>query len=107
LAAEKPDLILCPSYQRSESAERICILSQVRALDTGAYLIRSSYAVSGADTGGNSLAASPDGSLLVNAESNAGIVSIEIDPKAKFIKPASHGQPLIEHRQLLDSYRRL
>ncbi|MHC4874805.1 MAG: carbon-nitrogen hydrolase family protein [Planctomycetota bacterium] len=38
LAAEKPDLILCPSYQRSESAERICILSQVRALDTGAYL---------------------------------------------------------------------
>ncbi|MHC4874806.1 MAG: hypothetical protein ACYTFY_23415 [Planctomycetota bacterium] len=72
-----------------------------------AYLIRSSYAVSGADTGGNSLAASPDGSLLANAEFNVGIISVEIDSKAKFIKPASHGQPLIEHRDLLDSMRKV
>ena len=106
LAAQKVDIIICPSYQRSESGERICLISQTRALDTGCYIVRSSYAVIGSHTGGNSLVASPEGQLLSIAGTEPGAIEVEIEPARKFIKPRSHCQPLIEHRVLIEAHRR-
>ena len=106
LAAQRADLVLCPSYQRSESAERICSNAQVRALDSGTYLIRSSYAMAKPGVGGRSLVAAPDGAILENAGEDACVVAVDIDPGQKFTKPASHGQEVVEYRALIDSHRR-
>jgi len=106
LAAQQVDLILCPSYQRSESAERIRLIAQMRALDTGCYLARSSYAMPAPDHGGHSLIAAPDGSLIAETGNTAGMIIAEFDPHQKFTKPASHGQPSVEHRALIESHRR-
>ena len=106
LAEQQVDLILCPSYQRSETAERIRLIAQMRALDTGCYLARSSYAMSTPDHGGHSLIAAPDGTIIADAGNTAGIITSEFDPHQKFTKPASHGQPIVEHRALIESHRR-
>ncbi len=106
LAEQQVDLILCPSYQRSESAERIRLIAQMRALDTGCYLARSSYAMPTPDHGGHSLIAAPDGTLLADTGHQAGVITTQFDPHQKFTKPASHGQPPIEHRALIESHRR-
>lgn len=106
LTAQQVDLILCPSYQRSESAERIRLIAQMRALDTGCYLARSSYAMPTPNHGGHSLIAAPNGTLLADAGNTAGVITAEFDPAKKFIKPASHGQPPVEHRALIESHRR-
>ncbi|MDA0748633.1 MAG: glycerophosphodiester phosphodiesterase family protein [bacterium] len=106
LAAQQTDLILCPSYQRSETAQRIYLISQTRALDSGAYLARSSYAMSTSDRGGQSLIAGPDGILLLQAGSVVGTFVGELDPTKRFTKPASHGQPDTEHRDLMERRRR-
>ena len=106
LAAQGVDLVLCPSYQRSESAARICLIAQTRALDSGAYLIRSSYAMGTPEVGGHSLVATPAGELLADAGEEARVLTAEIDPSRKFIKPASHGCHVVEHRALIELHRR-
>jgi|ETNmetMinimDraft_30_1059905.scaffolds.fasta_scaffold16979_2 glycerophosphoryl diester phosphodiesterase len=106
LAAQDVDVVLCPSYQRSESPERIRAMCQCRALDSGVYVVRSSYSMGVEDRGGDSLVAGPEGTILVNTRSEPGVVTVDINPHAKFMKPASHGQPIVEHRALIESNRR-
>ncbi len=106
MASAGVDLILSPSYQRSETPERIRLLAQARALDAGAGLIRSSYAMEGGRTGGESLVAGPDGSLIASAGREPGVLHCEIDAFERFIKPRSHGQALVEHRALIRQHRR-
>ncbi|NLB56845.1 MAG: hypothetical protein GX811_13985 [Lentisphaerae bacterium] len=105
LAALQADIVLCPSYQRSESAQRIRLIAQARALDTGAYLARSAYSMADATRGGCSLIAAPTGDVLADADGKSCVLITELDPAAKFIKPASHGQPAVEHRTLIESHR--
>lgn len=106
LAKKQVDLIVCPGYQRSESGERIRLLSGARALDSGAYVIRSSYAMRTPNKGGHSLVASPDGNIVVDAGDAAGVLFCDIDPKVKFMKPASHGQAEVVHRALIEAHLR-
>ena len=106
LSAQHADIVLCPSYQRSESAERIRYMAQTRALDSGAYLIRSSYAMGELSIGGRSLVAAPDGTLRKNAGADACVITDELDPKHKFVKPASYGRRTVEHRALVEAHRR-
>jgi len=106
LASENTDIVLCPSYQRSETGENIRIQAAARAVDAGAYLIRSSYAIEGLKTGGRSLVASPDGKLLVVAETEPGVVRTDFDPKQRYMKPKSHGEEPVEHRVLIEEHRR-
>ena len=106
LAVENVDVILCPSYQRSESPARIRTMCQCRALDSGAYLIRSSYAMGVEDKGGHSLITGPDGTILADMRSAPGVITADINPHVKFMKPASHEQPTVEHRALIESNRR-
>lgn len=106
LAARHADIVLCPSYQRSESVRRIRLLAQARALDSGVYVVRSSYFMGKSSAGGHSLVASPAGELLVEAETGACVLEAEIEPKRKFLKPASHGRGLVEHREFLETHRK-
>jgi predicted amidohydrolase len=106
LAKHKVDVIVCPGYQRSESGDRIRLISGARALDTGAYVVRSSYAMHTPQKGGHSLVASPDGNIVVDAADAVGMVAVDIDPHLKFVKPASHGQPDVEHRVLIEAHVR-
>jgi glycerophosphoryl diester phosphodiesterase len=106
LAAQQADLVLCPSYQRGESAARIRNIAQARALDSGAYLVRSSYAMGEPSAGGRSLIAAPDGTLLQDAGAHAYVLTGELDLRRKFVKPASYGRPMVEHRALVESHRR-
>jgi len=101
-----PDLILSPAYQRSESPERLVCMSQTRAIDSGAWFVRSSYAIAGGRTGGCSLVVAPEGEVVVNAGGESGVIEAEIDPKVKFVKPRSHGMPDVNHRELIASRRR-
>ncbi len=106
LAAQGAEVIVCPSYQRSESAARIRLLAQVRALDTGAYLVRSSYAMATPDRGGHSLVAAPDGTLVAEAGSAEGVLRVSVDASRRYVRPASYGRPPVEHRLLIESHRR-
>ncbi len=106
LAAAKVDLILHPTYQRSESAERIRLISAARALDSGAWLLRASYATGHAGTGAHSLVASPEGDIIADAGEEPAVLAAEFDPSRRFVKPASHGQPDTEHRSLIEERRR-
>jgi glycerophosphoryl diester phosphodiesterase/predicted amidohydrolase len=106
LAALGARLVLHPSYQRSESAARIRLLCAARAMDSGAYIARASYARPGAGTGGHSLLAAPDGTILADQGDEAGVLFASIDVGLGFSKPAAHGLPLTEHRSLLESMRR-
>ncbi len=106
LAAEQVDMILCPSYQRSESPDRIRLICGCRALDAGAYILRSGYAMADASHGGTSLVAGPDGRVLADAGSEPGVLKFSFDPGTKFHKPASHGQPATNHRRLIERHRR-
>ncbi len=105
LAALKPHIIICPTYQRSESGERNLALARCRALDCGAFLVRSSYAMPTPGQGGCSLVATPDGTLAASLGHEPGLLTVEIEPTRKYVKPASHGEPLIEHRELIESHR--
>lgn len=105
IASSKVDILINPAYQRSESIERIRFVSQCRALDSGSYLLRSSYSMGTAQQGGNSMIVSPCGNILAISNST-GMISAEIDPKMKFIKPASYREPVIEHRALIEKRRR-
>lgn len=106
LAAQCADVVLCPSYQRSESVERIRLVAQARALDSGTYLIRSSYSMGDATAGGCSLVATPAGTLLADAGKDGCVITAEFDPKDTFVKPASHGRQAVEHRTLIEAHRR-
>ena len=106
LAHHHVDLILCPGYQRSELGDRIRLISGARALDSGAYVVRSSYAMGTPERGGHSLVASPDGSVVADAVGEAGVMHVEIDPTVKFMKPASYGQAEVEHRALIERHVR-
>ncbi len=106
LSIENVDLVLCPSYQRSESSERIRTICQCRALDSGVYIVRSSYYMGSEDKGGHSLIASPEGTILAGMRSDSGTISFDINPHKKFVKPSSHGQKKVEHRALIEANRR-
>ena len=106
LAARGAQLVLCPSYQRSEDSERIRLVCSARALDTGAHVVRAGYAVPTSGKGTPSLVCGPDGSIVAAANSEPTVLRCELDVTARFVKPASHGQPCREHRELLEEHRR-
>ena len=107
LSHKNVDLIIAPAYQRAESAQRIIALSQVRAIDAGAFLVRASYSVDNSENfAGRSLLVAPNGKIIDMAQGDAKVLSCEIDPKNKFIKPASYGKNPINHITLINQKRR-
>ena len=106
LAAGKPDLVIIPSYQRSEKGHRLRALSAVRALDTGTYVVRSSYAMPGGGRGGHSCVAAPDGTILHDLLDTPGVINAAVTAGQGYSKPASFGAPEVIHRDLMEENRR-
>lgn len=106
MAAQGVDVVVCGSYQRSETPQRNGLIAQVRALDSGVYLARASYAMEDPNAGGRSLVAEPTGELRADAGGAPCVLGVDIEPTRKFMKPASHGRPVVEHRSLIESHRR-
>ena len=106
LAEAQVDIIIAPSYQRSETASRIEVLCSSRAIDSGATILRSSYAMPDQAKGGRSSVTLPDGRIIENAGSAPLVIEAEINPFFRFMKPESHGRPEIEHRQLISKFSR-
>lgn len=106
LAMGYPDIILCPSYQRSEDSEIIIKQAMGRALDTGAFLVRPSYSMgSHSQKGGNSYIVSPHGDIILNANQDTGFFSAEINPGEKRIRPLAHGLEKMPSREIVEKFR--
>ncbi len=107
LSAAKIDMLICPSYQRSENTERIAAMTRVRAIDSGAWILRSSYAMGPESLcGGRSMLVSPGGEILDDAGNLPGTLIADFNPEVKFMKSASFGQQLVIHRELVEKKRR-
>lgn len=106
LSSEYPDIILCPSYQRSEDSEILIKQAMGRALDSGAFLIRPSYSM-GKDSknGAMSYVVNPSGEVILNAGQEIGFFSVDIDPHEKRMRPLAHGLGKMPSREIVEKFR--
>ncbi len=107
MARQNLDIVIGCSHQRSDTHRALAIFSQNLAYNTNAYVIRSSVSM-GEDSplGGASMVVAPDGEILTNMYSKVGISVVEIDPKAKYFKPAGFGNPPAAHYEYIEKGRR-
>ncbi|MFO7611171.1 MAG: nitrilase-related carbon-nitrogen hydrolase [Clostridia bacterium] len=106
VAAGFPDIILSPSYQRSEDSEILKKQVMGRALDMDAFIVRSSYSLGeDSSTGGESMVVSPKGEILLGAGQKTGLFYVEIDPGEKRIRPVAHGLEKLPARRIVEDYR--
>jgi len=107
LARQRLDFVIGCSHQRSDTHEALKIMSQNLAYNTNAYVIRSSVSMDeSANIGGASMIVAPTGEVLANLESRVGLATAELDPKAKYYKPAGFGNPLAAHYEYIEKGRR-
>ncbi len=107
IARENPDIIIGCSHQRTDTKTALEMMSACAAYNTGAYVVRSSVSL-GEDskTGGCSMAVAPDGRVLLDMESRIGAECVEIDPFAKYLKPAGFRGPVTQHKNYIEKGRR-
>jgi len=107
IASNKPDIIIVPSYQRSELTSILKTQINARALDAEAYVIRASYSMGNNSlSGGYSQISSPDGEAILKAEQNSGLFKIDINPHKKRERPLAHGLDKLTSREIIDNFRR-
>lgn len=107
IARENVDVIIGCSLQRTDSHEALSIINKFLCYNTNAYLIRASVSL-GEDSKrcGCSMVVSPKGETLLNLESRVGLGICEIDPSAKYYKPAGHMGVEKAHYQYIEEGRR-
>ncbi len=107
IAQKNVDIIIGCSHQRSDSHQAIEIITRFLAYNTNAYVLRSSVSMDeNSDIGGGSMIVAPDGRVLANLESRIGLGVADIDPKAKYYKPAGFGNPPAAHYEYIEKGRR-
>jgi glycerophosphoryl diester phosphodiesterase len=107
LAAEKIDMLIYPAYQRGQDTGTLEAMTRTRAIDSGAWVLRSSYSVApDSPQGGYSMLVDSGGKILANAKSMPGVLIEDFDPNDKYRKPASYGKPEVLARELLEDKRR-
>ncbi len=107
LAREKLDIIIGCSLQRTDTHEALSIINRFLCYQTNAYLVRASVSL-GEDSPlcGCSSVIAPDGKVLVDMGSRVGRGICEIDPKAKYCKPAGYGGVMRAHHEYIEEGRR-
>ena len=107
IARENVDVIIGCSLQRTDTHEALSIINKFLCYNTNAYLVRASVSLSeDSRLCGCSMVVSPKGDMLLNMESRVGLGVCEIDPAAKYYKPAGHmGKPKA-HYQYIEEGRR-
>lgn len=107
ISMQRPDIIISPSYQRSEDSEVLLKQAMGRALDSGAWLIRSSYSMGQCSkSGGMSYIISPNGEIVFNAIQETGVFHTEFNPVQKRMRPLAHGLEKVSSREIIDKFRR-
>ena len=107
IAKENVDVIIGCSLQRTDTHEALAIIGKFLSYQTNAYLVRASVSL-GEDSPlcGSSMVVTPRGEELLNMKSRVGIGTVEIDPHAKYYKPAGHlGKPKA-HYEYIEEGRR-
>ena len=99
----RADVVVIVSHQRQEPSENLFFLSRARAFDTGCTILRSAPAMDNPAIGGRSIAVAPNGDIIADAGGVPGVISFEFDPHARFIRPASYGEPdrVVDYRESL------
>ncbi len=102
-AKQRVDLIVMVSHQRQERPEILEFTTCARAFDSGCTVLRSAPAMPDPGIGGKSMAVSPEGKIIADAGGLPGVLRCEIDPKARFTRAASYGEPdkIIDYREAL------
>ena len=103
LATQKPDIILIPGYQRGERTDIICAQAKLLAFRCNAFIARSSYSMNDAEHGGNSMIVAPDGQILKNLGKEIGSISVEVDPKQKYMRTAGFGGGMIRNDDFINN----
>ena len=107
IARKHPDFIIGCSHQRSDTHAASEIMSRFLAYNTNAYVLRASVSMDeDSDIGGGSMIVAPDGSVLAAMGSCVGLTAVEIDPAAKYYKPAGFGNPPAAHFEYIEKGRR-
>ncbi|MCU6708106.1 glycerophosphodiester phosphodiesterase family protein [Paenibacillus sp. J5C_2022] len=107
LAAGRPDIIIVPTYQRSERSEVLTAQAISRALDSGSYLLRCSYSMGAtSEAGGMSMLVHPRGEVLSCAEQEVGIFHTKVNIKDKWWRPSSYGGGVLNSREIIERNRR-
>ena len=107
LARQNIDIVIGCSHQRSDTHLALEIMSQNLAYNTNAYVLRSSVSMDeSSDIGGASMVVAPNGKILLNLYSKVGLATVDIDPKAKYYKPAGFGNPPSAHYEYIEKGRR-
>lgn len=107
LARKKPDIIIGCSHQRTDTHDALELFGRFLCYQTNAWLIRSAVSL-GADSEvcGCSMVVSPRGEMLLNMKNDVGVGSLEIDPQAKYYKPAGYRGALKSHFEYTEDGRR-
>ena len=102
-AKQRIDVLVMVSHQRQERPEILEFTTRARAFDTGCTVLRSAPAMPNPGIGGKSMAVSPEGEIIADAGGIPGVLRCEINPKARFTRAASYGEPekIIDYREAL------
>ena len=107
IARQNVDVIIGCSHQRSDTHRALEIFSQNLAYNTNTYVLRSSVSMDeSSDIGGGSMVVAPTGEILLNMKSRVGLECVDIDPRAKYYKPAGFGNPPSAHYEYIEKGRR-
>lgn len=102
VAAQKPDIILVPGYQRGERWDIIQAQSKMLAFRCNAFVARASVSMDSTEKGGNTMIVSPEGQILENLGETVGSVSADVDPKQKYMRPAGFGGSLVRNDDFIN-----
>lgn len=107
IARQNVDVIIGCSLQRTDTHEALSIINKFLCYQTNAYLVRASVSL-GADSPvcGCSMVVSPRGEEILNMKNDVGLGICEIDPKAKYFKPAGHMGKEKAHYEYIEEGRR-
>jgi glycerophosphoryl diester phosphodiesterase/predicted amidohydrolase len=93
LASQNVDVIVFPSYQRSEQMDILEAQVKLCAYRCNCHVIRSSYSMGdNAGTGACTMVAAPGGSILENLKQQVGRLICCVEPKQKHMRSDSYGQ---------------
>lgn len=102
-AKQRIDVLVMVSHQRQERPDILEFTTRARAFDTGCTVLRAAPAMPDPGIGGKSMAVSPEGKIIADAGGKPCVLRCTIDPKARFTRAASYGEPdkIIDYREAL------
>lgn len=107
MARQRLDVIIGCSHQRSDTQDALETMTKFCAYNTNAYLLRASVSMGeDLEIGGGSMAAAPDGKILLNMKSRVGMECVEFEPSKKYFKPAGFNNPDSAHYEYTEKGRR-